>query len=51
MDEFEYQAADARGRVHTAAREIIREPAPEVRSLFLLPPEGLFAFAFPRPTV
>jgi hypothetical protein len=34
-----------------AAREIIREPAREVRSVFVLSPAGLFAFAFPRPTV
>jgi hypothetical protein len=42
-------ATDERAR--PAAREIIREAAPEVRSVFLLFARGLFAFAFPRPTV
>jgi len=44
VDEFENQSGDREQRVRPAAREIIREPAREVRRSF-------FAFAFPRPTV
>jgi hypothetical protein len=50
-DEFADRAGDERANARPAARAIIREAAPEVRSLFLLFARGLFAFAFPRPTV